>query len=151
MGSSDGPHREALEELWATAAEWVRGRRGGHDLLDDLAELARVGSASSELEQVDYLAFLGATPAGFLRAAWVPGTGRARIEALFVVPELRGVGVGHELLDSLVGELRRHRCDRLDAVALPGDRATKNFFEAHGMVTRALVVHTRLDDGDRPW
>jgi hypothetical protein len=33
----------------------------------------------------------------------------------------------------------------IEATALPGDRATKNFFETHGLVARALTVHRRLD------
>ena len=33
----------------------------------------------------------------------------------------------------------------IQSVALPGDRATKNFFETHGMVARAIIVHRWLD------
>ena len=36
-------------------------------------------------------------------------------------------------------------CDGIDAVALPGDRATKNFFESHGLVARAIIAHRSLD------
>jgi hypothetical protein len=32
----------------------------------------------------------------------------------------------------------------IDAVALPGMRETKNFFEAAGLVARAIVVHKAL-------
>jgi len=33
----------------------------------------------------------------------------------------------------------------LDAVALPGDRDTKNFFETFGLVARAIQVHRSLE------
>ena len=32
-------------------------------------------------------------------------------------------------------------CFGVDSLALPGDRATKNFFESFGLVARAIVVH----------
>ena len=40
---------------------------------------------------------------------------------------------------------RAHDCLGIDARALPGHRATKNFFEAHGFTARVLVMHHRLD------
>jgi hypothetical protein len=36
-------------------------------------------------------------------------------------------------------------CFGVDALALPGNRETKNFFESFGLVARAIVVHRRLD------
>jgi hypothetical protein len=33
----------------------------------------------------------------------------------------------------------------IQSTALPGDRATKNFFESQGMVARAIIVHRWLD------
>ena len=38
----------------------------------------------------------------------------------------------------------------MDSLALPGDRATKNFFETHGLVARAITVHRRLTDPPEP-
>ena len=38
-----------------------------------------------------------------------------------------------------------HECIGIDATALPGHRATKNFFETHGFTARALAMHRRLD------
>jgi hypothetical protein len=35
-------------------------------------------------------------------------------------------------------------CEYLDSLVLPGDRTTKNFFEAHGMVSRLLRVSRPL-------
>jgi hypothetical protein len=36
-------------------------------------------------------------------------------------------------------------CSGVDATALPGNRATKNFFEESGFTARLLVMHHRLD------
>jgi hypothetical protein len=35
-------------------------------------------------------------------------------------------------------------CVGIDALALPGNRQTKNFFESFGFTARAIVVHRRL-------
>ncbi|MFZ4585002.1 MAG: GNAT family N-acetyltransferase [Acidimicrobiia bacterium] len=77
-----------------------------------------------------------------------PSTRVAVCDELYVEPEARAVGVGEALASELVGFAQEHRCGGLEAVALPGDRATKNFFEAQGLVARALVMHRALHPGD---
>jgi ribosomal protein S18 acetylase RimI-like enzyme len=64
---------------------------------------------------------------------------------LFVEEEARGVGVGEAVVDALVAHCWAQRCMGIDASALPGHRAAKNFFETHGFTARALVMHRRLD------
>lgn len=63
---------------------------------------------------------------------------------LMVTSGARGVGVGRALLNSVVDRCVRHGCAGVDAVALPGARITKNFFEAAHFTARAIVVHHRL-------
>jgi GNAT superfamily N-acetyltransferase len=69
---------------------------------------------------------------------------------LYVEPGARGIGVGEAMMDHLLAWCRDRRCDGVDSIALPGTRATKNFFERFGLVARAIVVHRSLrgDDGD---
>lgn len=71
----------------------------------------------------------------------------AVIEELYVTPGARRVGVGSILLERTKAMATQRGCSGLDAVALPGDRATKNFFEDHAMVARAIVVHAELGTG----
>ena len=66
------------------------------------------------------------------------------ITDLFVHPEAREVGVGEAMLDDLVGFFAARSCAAVDALALPGHRATKNFFEEGGFTARAIVMHHRL-------
>jgi ribosomal protein S18 acetylase RimI-like enzyme len=66
------------------------------------------------------------------------------IDDLFVLPDARGIGVGEAMATSLIGYCEDHGCTGVDAVALPGNRQTKNFFETFGLVARAIVVHRRL-------
>lgn len=69
------------------------------------------------------------------------GTDLARIEDLFVEAGARAVGVGECLGDAVVAWARERGCRGVDAVALPGNRAAKNFFETHGFVARSIVMH----------
>jgi len=71
----------------------------------------------------------------------------AVVDDLFVEPGARGVGVGEALMEALVAQARSWGAIGVDALALPGNRATKNFFESFGLTARAIVVHTTLDGG----
>jgi len=66
------------------------------------------------------------------------------IDGLYVEPEARGVGVGRAMLDPLVAWFSASSCRGVDANALPGDRHTKNFFEAAGFTARLITLHHRL-------
>jgi len=63
------------------------------------------------------------------------------VAELFVDAEARAVGVGETMLDGLMGFCRREGCVGVDAFALPGHRAAKNFFEESGFTARAIVMH----------
>lgn len=67
------------------------------------------------------------------------------IDEMFVEPGLRGVGVGEAVMARLLEWFTVQGCSGVDSFALPGMRATKNFFEASGFTARLLVVHHRLD------
>lgn len=66
------------------------------------------------------------------------------IDDIYVDPGARAVGVGEALMDHLLAWARAQGCFGVDSLALPGDRATKNFFESFGLVARAIVVHRPL-------
>jgi GNAT superfamily N-acetyltransferase len=66
------------------------------------------------------------------------------IRDLFVEPEARAVGIGELIAELLVAHCEQHGCIGIDAVALPGHRDTKNFFERNGFTARALIMHKRL-------
>lgn len=68
------------------------------------------------------------------------------IEDLFVEPGGREVGVGEAMMGVVLDWCRARGCSGVDAIALPGHRATKNFFEESGFTARLLVMHTALDD-----
>jgi len=63
---------------------------------------------------------------------------------IYVEPDGREVGVGEVLVDAVVAWCTERGCVGVDALALPGNRSTKNFFETFGFTARALVVHKAL-------
>ena len=65
----------------------------------------------------------------------------AVLDALYVEPPARSVGVGEALLSGAQRWAVDRGCRGLDALALPGMRETKNFFEAAGFTARLLVMH----------
>jgi L-amino acid N-acyltransferase YncA len=79
------------------------------------------------------------------------GSRHAVVDEIYVEPPARGVAGGEVLMDAVLEWCEAAGCTGVDAVALPGDRETKNFFERFGLTARAIVVHRRLvDDAHGP-
>lgn len=72
------------------------------------------------------------------------GGSLAVLEDFVVDPDARGVGIGEAIMDAVLAWAVEQGCIGIDAMALPGDRETKNFFESFGLKARALVVHRDL-------
>lgn len=72
------------------------------------------------------------------------GARLAVVEDLFALPAARHVGVGEVMMDTVVDWATGQDAIGIDALALPGMRDTKNFFERFGLVARAIVVHRSL-------
>ena len=70
-----------------------------------------------------------------------------RIRLIYTEPDARGVGVGHAMLETMLGELRALGIRHFDAPVGPGQRAAKNFFEAHEFAARSIIMH-HTDDPD---
>ena len=108
-------------------------------------------AAIADPEQLVLTATIDDFPIGYA----VTGLERLRTGAvlgvvhdIYVEPGARAVGCGEALIDQVIDWCRGHGCIGIDALALPGNRDTKNFFETFGFTARALVVHRRLDAPD---
>ena len=91
--------------------------------------------------------FAGA-PVGFAVAHLVPTNSDdviASISEIYTEPDARRVGVGEAMLDAAIAWARERGAIGIDAVALPGMRDTKNFFERFGLTARSIAVHRSLD------
>jgi GNAT superfamily N-acetyltransferase len=67
------------------------------------------------------------------------------VECCYVETGARGVGVGTALMDAAVAWCVQRGCSAMDALALPGDRITKQRLEAAGFSARLLTLSRRLD------
>ena len=67
------------------------------------------------------------------------------VECCYVETGARGVGVGTALMDAAVDWCTERGCSSVDALALPGDRTTKQRLEAAGFSARLLTLSRRLD------
>lgn len=70
---------------------------------------------------------------------------RGVLDACFVEPAARGVGLGRLLLDTCLNWLTSEGCHGVDGPALPGDRSAKNFYEGSGFKARLLTMYRPLD------
>ncbi len=141
-----------LEELLAASRREMAHKRGGEVLtrLDQSAPdlPARVFECLASPDVTVALGTIDGVSVGYgvMRVSEAAdGAPHAVVEELFVYPEARSVGVGEALMAFLVTEAEERGALGIEATALPGDRATKNFFEIQGMVARAIVVHRWLD------
>jgi ribosomal protein S18 acetylase RimI-like enzyme len=67
---------------------------------------------------------------------------------LYVEPDARQVGVGEALMNAVLEWCREKGCRGLDSLALPGNRAAKNFFESFGLTARQILVHRSFGDDE---
>ncbi len=126
--------RATIDRLRAAAFDEMRPLRGGRLYVDrDAPAFDGDGLWVGELagEVVGYL------------AASVDGR-IGRVDGVYVDPACRSVGVGEAMITAALDWFRARGCSGVDAVALPGARATKNFFEETGFSARLLVMHREL-------
>ena len=69
------------------------------------------------------------------------------VDDIFVEEEARGIGLGEAMMADLVAWCVSQGCFGMDAMALPGHRQTKNFFEESGFTARKLVMYHSLLEG----
>jgi ribosomal protein S18 acetylase RimI-like enzyme len=87
------------------------------------------------------------TPVGFavmVLESLRDGGSLARITELHVLADARGIGVGEAVVAELLARASARGCVGVDAPALPGHRAAKNFFEGQGFTARLLTMHRPL-------
>jgi GNAT superfamily N-acetyltransferase len=128
VGSSTSP--DDLLERW-TGVDAAGGPTGGDPAVIFLGEF--------------HQAVIGLGAARTFRRQEATGALSGRIECCWVEEEARGVGVGTALMEAMVSWCAAQGCADLDALALPGDRSTKQRLEAAGFTARLLTLNRRLD------
>ncbi|MGI9577762.1 MAG: GNAT family N-acetyltransferase [Microthrixaceae bacterium] len=157
-GGSPEPHRIETEEATAAdVSELARMHQSAKRLTSAIPkagplveELSRGDDAESVVESFSagladegvtvLVGYLGEVAVGY--GVLTANGSRGRIDELWVEPDARRIGVGTALLHALRELAAAAQMSGIDSVALPGDRDTKNFFEDHAMVARAIIVGT---------
>ncbi|MCU1396967.1 MAG: hypothetical protein JWN62_76 [Acidimicrobiales bacterium] len=73
-----------------------------------------------------------------------PSIDRGVITAAFVEEGARELGLGDTMVEHAIAAVRAARLNGIEAVALPGDRDTKNLYERAGLTARKLTVYKAL-------
>ncbi len=147
--------RETCVELLGRALAGMEGVRGGAMLRDGATVeqlLARWLPATPDDVPLGTTLYVGAfhdvvvglaAAATFTRQKSTLLSGR--IECCYVEEGARGVGVGTALMEALVAWCAERGCRDIDALALPGDRHSKQRLEAAGFTARLLVLNRPLN------
>jgi GNAT superfamily N-acetyltransferase len=131
---------DRCRDLLATARAESATVRGGDLLVSPDAD------PSSWLEQPDRVLLVGLFDEVVvgLAAGRVAVDRIGHVDCCYVETGARGVGVGESLIGGLLGWFGERGCAGVDALALPGDRSTKQLLESAGFKARLLVLHRRL-------
>ena len=134
---------EAVAEQEDARGGWVWSRR-------EVRGRPFEQSLAADLDDPDCAVWIGViddAPVGYAVAAvetLQTGETLGRITDLYVAPGAREVSVGEELIGKVLQWCAERGCAGVDSLALPGNRATKNFFETFGFTARLLVLHRSL-------
>ena len=140
--------RQACTRLLSHALVAAESMRGGAALVGDsttvtLLERWTRADAATHLMAGEYEGVI----VGLLAVTAAEGPGgltNGLIECCYVEIGARGVGVGTALMEAAVEWCSAQGCSSVDALALPGDRTTKQLLEAAGFTARLLTLSRRL-------
>ncbi|MFZ0665994.1 MAG: GNAT family N-acetyltransferase [Acidimicrobiales bacterium] len=138
--------RRALQELSAVRGGVLFTRRETGLLAKALMRPGGLDRLLSDNRRIVVVGLVDDAIVGFgiARAESVGEGVHGILDACFVDPEVRGVGVGRAILDMLTGWLASRGCKGVDAQALPGQRETKSFYEAAGFKARLITMHREI-------
>jgi GNAT superfamily N-acetyltransferase len=144
---AEADDRAASTRLLDLALDGARTMRGGPALVGDETTESLLERWSRPRASLFVGEYEGAV-VGLLGVSLsdpVAGRVGGLIECCYVEPDARGVGVGSSLMEAAVAWGRVQGCTDIDALALPGDRETKQRLEASGFTARLLTLSRQLD------
>ena len=154
---ASGEHLDALAALATEAVAEQADARGGwiwsRREVRTRPFSESFGRALDDPDQAMWVGLIDGTPVGYAAVAvesLQSGDRLGRVTDLYVTTGARDVGVGEELIGEVLRWCEQRDCVGVDSLALPGNRATKNFFETFGFTARLLVLHRRLSAAPEP-
>ena len=139
-----------IAELCAEAINSLKESRNGQAMLLGRAgligkALSRPGGLARLLADVHTTVLAGMLDEVVVGFAVARNDGRGSIDAIYVTPGARGIGVGQALLESVVEALASRGCVELDVDCLPGDRSSKRLMESSGFKARQITMTRHID------
>jgi GNAT superfamily N-acetyltransferase len=141
--------RQACTRLLSGALMAAEAMRGGAALVGDATTVTLLDRWTEPGDTTHLMVgeYAGVV-VGLLAVTAAPGARgvtNGRIECCYVETGARGVGVGTALMEAAVAWCTEKECASVDALALPGDRTTKQRLEGAGFSARLLTLSRRLD------
>ncbi|CAB4893797.1 unannotated protein [freshwater metagenome] len=133
-----------LGMLQRVAREGMQDVRGG---ALRLAECAAVTDWLVLIDDIDSVVLVGTwcdAVVSYLVMHLSAAKDRGVITQAYVQAEARELGLGDTLVEWAIAAVRAAGLGGIEAVALPGDRETKNLFERAGLTARKLTVYKAL-------
>src|SRR5579875_1727673 len=134
---------DRLAELWDAADAELGVQRGGERLIGSIARPLPDHLLGAGPDRLVAVGTIDGYVVGFAYASVDrrPRLPVALVEVIFVEGGARGVGLGEALMGAVLRWAGERGCGGIDGYALPGNRAAKALFEAHGFSARLLVMH----------
>ncbi len=145
--ASDTGELSRLEEL---ARNGVRDVRGGALRLQECPPVSDWAALIANPDALVLVGSLDGATVAFLVMRLKRDKNRGFISHVYVEVEGRELGLGDVFIERAISAVRAAGLSGIEAVALPGDRDTKNLFERAGLTARKLIVYKSLTDSAPP-
>jgi len=133
-----------LDRLQAIAREGMRDVRGGALRLAECEPVVNWLDLLDESNAVVFVGTLDDAVVSYMVMHLSSERDRGIITHAYVEAEARELGLGDTLVENAVAAVREAGLNGIEAVALPGDRETKNMYERAGLTARKLTVYKSL-------
>ncbi len=139
--ATDAADLELLQDLARHGLEPVRG---GALRLAECAPVTDWLALNSDPQRAIFVGTLDDAVVSYMVVELSPEKHRGLITHAFVETEARELGLGDAMLEMAIAVVRKAGLAGIEAVALPGDRETKNMYERAGLTARKLTVYKSL-------
>ncbi len=139
---------ESLVRLQAAARDGLTDVRGGRLRLQECPVITDWAGLLSSDGVVVLVATLVDVVLGYMVLMLRPEIDRGVITHAFVEEGARELGLGDTMVEHAITAVRAVGLPGIEAVALPGDRDTKNLYERAGLTARKLTVYKSLATPD---
>jgi ribosomal protein S18 acetylase RimI-like enzyme len=135
---------EALDRLQGTARAGLTDARGGPLRLRECPVITDWLPLLTDPQALVLVGTLLDVVLGYMVLLIRADIDRGVITHAFVEEGARELGLGDTMVEHAVARVRAESLAGIEAVALPGDRETKNLYERAGLTARKLTVYKSL-------